>query len=487
MLLMVTMTPGVGGWLLAPAQGEETTVESLKDLQELRKEVERRRQEMRRELRLLSQVLGNDAEAERLQTYEQSLHEMTAEELVAEMRILREEIEQLKETVSRSASAEGERRFKVTGQVRDRWEWIDDDFTSGEGDLVSLLRSRIRITGAPHEKTRMAIEMQDSRLWGEETGTLDGSGESIDFHQAYLELDQLFSQPISLKLGRQELSYGSERLVGAFGWHNVGRSFDAVKLRYGEESTVDLFNAKLDESGPAGGVNDRNLFGIYGHVVHNTEHALEPYLLFEHDKNTGAANRKRATAGIRADGGHTSATGHGVGYELEGALQAGETGGSDIFAWMASASASYSGPSWTRPWLQVGADLLSGDSAPGVGDVKAFDTLFATNHRFYGLMDLFVDIPVDTGQAGLLDFRLKGEMSASEKTRVGLHLHHFALAEGAVKNLGQEADVVMTYAYNDFCSIQWGGLIFVPGDAMKGTRGGEDPGFKTYLQAVASF
>jgi hypothetical protein len=482
MPFLLALALGVPTWSV-PADAEETTVESLKDLQQLRQEVERRRQEMRRELRLLSQVLGKDAEAERLQTYEQSLHEMTAEELVAEMRILREEIEQLKETVSNSASAAGVRRYGVTGQVRHRFAWIDNDFSSGEGDLVSRLRSRVRISGAPHEKTRMAMEIQDSRLFGEAAGTLDGSGESIDFHQAYIELDDLFSQPISLKLGRQELSYGGERLVGAVNWHNVGRSFDAVKVHYGEVSTVDLFNAKLDETG----VSDRNLFGIYGHVVHNKEHAVEPYLLYEHDKNSGAANRKRATVGLRADGEHTSATGHGVGYELEGALQAGELGGSDVFAWMASGSATYTGPSWTRPWLQVGADLLSGDSAPGVGDVKAFDTLFATNHQFYGLMDLFVDIPADTSQAGLIDFRLKGEMSASEKTRVALHLHHFALAEGAVKNLGQEADVVLTYAYNDFCTIQWAGLIFVPGDAMKATRGGEDPGFKTYLQTVASF
>jgi len=29
---------------------------------------------------------------------------------------------------------------------------------------------------------------------------------------------------------RQELSYGDERLIGAFGWNNIGRVFDAAKL-----------------------------------------------------------------------------------------------------------------------------------------------------------------------------------------------------------------------------------------------------------------
>ena len=132
-------------------------IEKLKDLQELRKEVERRRQEMRRELRLLEQVLGDDAESKRLQKYEQSLHEMTADELVAEMRILREEIEQLTETVARTALAEGERRFKVAGQVHNRFEWIDTDVTSGEGNLASLLRSRIRVIGGPPRENACAL------------------------------------------------------------------------------------------------------------------------------------------------------------------------------------------------------------------------------------------------------------------------------------------------------------------------------------------
>ena len=38
--------------------------------------------------------------------------------------------------------------------------------------------------------------------------------------------------PVTLKVGRQELSYGDERLVGAFDWNNIGRVFDAAKLRY---------------------------------------------------------------------------------------------------------------------------------------------------------------------------------------------------------------------------------------------------------------
>ena len=61
-------------------------------------------------------------------------------------------------------------------------------------------------------------------------------------HQAYLVLGNAKQFPISAKVGRQELSYGDERLVGAFDWNNIGRVFDAAKLRYENDTLwVDAF------------------------------------------------------------------------------------------------------------------------------------------------------------------------------------------------------------------------------------------------------
>jgi len=36
---------------------------------------------------------------------------------------------------------------------------------------------------------------------------------------------------LALTFGRQEWKYGDERLVGGFGWDNVGRAFDGFKGR----------------------------------------------------------------------------------------------------------------------------------------------------------------------------------------------------------------------------------------------------------------
>ena len=44
-----------------------------------------------------------------------------------------------------------------------------------------------------------------------------------------------------------------------------------------------------------------------------------------------------------------------------------------------------------------------------------------------------------------------------------------------------------TFRFNDAFAVDWGGLIFVPGSAMKVRRNGEDPAFKTYFQSSVNF
>ena len=158
----------------APAQ--DNTVEQLKELQELRKEVDRKKAELRRELRLLKDVLG-DAPRDELMELAGGSGSLTAEELGAELRILREEIERLRQAMARERLTAEDPRFDVQGSTRSRLEWSDIDFTGGDGNVLQLLRTKVRLVGNPRHDTRVVVEIQDSRVWGSEFNTFDASGD----------------------------------------------------------------------------------------------------------------------------------------------------------------------------------------------------------------------------------------------------------------------------------------------------------------------
>ncbi|HLP77464.1 MAG TPA: alginate export family protein, partial [Candidatus Paceibacterota bacterium] len=104
-------------------------------------------------------------------------------------------------------------------------------------------------------------------------GTVPGPGAGpesdgvVDLHQAYFTVGNHKEFPLSLKVGRQELSYGDERLVGAFAWNNIGRVFDAVKVRAQTPwFALEAFTSKLvlPDDNNFNMWNDYNLFsGLY--------------------------------------------------------------------------------------------------------------------------------------------------------------------------------------------------------------------------------
>lgn len=55
--------------------------------------------------------------------------------------------------------------------------------------------------------------------------------DGFDLHQAYIAIGNAMESPLTARIGRQELAYGNERFIGKGDWNNMGRSFDASKLR----------------------------------------------------------------------------------------------------------------------------------------------------------------------------------------------------------------------------------------------------------------
>ncbi|MCC6490460.1 MAG: alginate export family protein [Candidatus Hydrogenedentes bacterium] len=118
------------------------------------------------------------------------------------------------------------------------------------------------------------IELESYDFWGEDfrsnyvTGvdSRANSSDDVEVYQAYIEAANMWGTPLQVRIGRQELAFGSQWLVGPkdFGPFYRGRSFDALRLTYpGESFRVDAWASTLAESGISEQDGDVWFYGIY--------------------------------------------------------------------------------------------------------------------------------------------------------------------------------------------------------------------------------
>lgn len=140
------------------------------------------------------------------------------------------------------------------------------------------------------------IEFDHVDVWGSSfrsnfVSGLDGAGTgTVNLYQAYIQANEMFDLPLSLRIGRQELRLGSEWLSGgnddgpAPAW---GLSFDGIRATYAlDDFTFDAWAMKLfeDKSGEKDG--DTSFYGLYGSYTGIENVTLDAYWMYIHDGST---------------------------------------------------------------------------------------------------------------------------------------------------------------------------------------------------------
>lgn len=370
----------------------------------------------------------------------------------------------------------------VHGQIRPRAE-VRDLGGDTESATFTAMRVRAGFLAALERGVNVFVQFQDVRIWGEETSTLaDFSADNLDLHQGYVQLGFGEDRWLSTTVGRQETNLGGQRLVGAVGWTPQGRSFDGVRVT-GERGwgSVDLLAYKLRE-GDLGDAEDAELLGAYSVLDVSAGSKLDVYALYN-----GVAepvDTDQTTFGARLHGSEGRFT-----YRGELTLQRGQRGGDDVSAHMFGARVG-TGFKQGRGAVALWYDYLSGDDDPDDGETKVFDTLFATNHKFYGLADLFLNIPAHTGGLGLTDAAVKGSYGLGNGVRLAVDLHHFTLAKKGSfgsSTLGQELDLTLNYRYTDNLGFTAGHSIIFADDPLQDLRSTGSTGHFGYIMLDARF
>jgi hypothetical protein len=412
-----------------------------------------------------------------------------------------------------------EKRIEFGGEIRLRPEARVNDLNNFTRDVDFLVRQRIRfdVKAKLSDDLSAFVQFQDSRLWGGE-GATNSDFFNVDLHQAYIQADRILTDALSLRIGRQELSYGDERLVGAFDWNNVGRSFDAIKAVYAKKRwSADIFAARVNDEHDSGfffrvGEDGSGFFSLpphqefYGAYLKffndSPNHKLEAYGFFLRDSRiaTGEFGRiRRDSTGIYTVGTRQELkSDSGFYYDGEVAFQTGHRGPDGHKALALAARLGKYFKSARSPHFGFEYDFATGDGDSQDGRSREFINLFPNNHRHYGYMDFL-------GWRNMHDFRLGFGFNPVSRLSFDADYHKFLLhkgdgrwsnAEGITlgfdrtgssgKDIGQEVDFTLGFPYKEHLKFITGYSLFVPGRFAKLRRSSDVSQF-SYIQTMISF
>ena len=303
----------------------------------------------------------------------------------------------------------------IGGQARERGEYFRHfQFGSSEPEETdAYLLSRFRLSADLHvtpyfrmfAEGKSSLALDRDLVGGRTTGFVD----ELDLFNGFADVMIPFGDQASVTLrgGRQELIFGSQRLVGPGDFTQVPHTFEggAGFLRifdwvitgfWAQPVVVDKY--RFDKSTP-----DQELFGAFATgPLHLLPVNLDLYWLDASNRiaafNGTTGRERRHTLGGRLWG-KIAATG--LDFEVEGASQFGTLGRGDIAASMATAVLGYTLPvPRLAPRVYLEFDHASGDERPG-GNVGTFNQLFPNAHPFLGYIDYIGRQNITSASGGL--------------------------------------------------------------------------------------
>jgi len=384
-----------------------------------------------------------------------------------------------------SASATEPLPIAWDGQFRTRYEIRAGAATPARSD-VALLRMRLGARAAVGPGVAAYVQFQDARTMGEE-GSVTANLRNADLRQAWVQLDSIGGRALFLRVGRQELAYGDERLVSPLDWSNTGRAWDGVRgwAALGDVR-VEGFHTWVVERGNA----DRDDLFNGVHVARATPKAEENLYAFARHFPSARTFDVTYGARVRRAFGRLDA-------RAEAAGQDGRRGAGDepVAAWGAAAKLSYEALPARRGRVALEAIAGSGSRAPS-SRRETFEPPFPLGHAYLGTMDL-----VGWSNVRDLNVGVSGEIARGVTGIV--EVHDFELMEptdawydaagravlraspgDATTDLGRELDLMLRWTPRPKVALAGGYGRFWSGDFPRNGNAAQDWG---WLQMTVGF
>ncbi len=296
-----------------------------------------------------------------------------------------------------------------------------------------------------------------------------------DFLNAFLDVK--LNDNTTVRVGRQELLYGNQRVVSPLDWANTRRTFEGVKVmtQSGDWSVDGFFTyfVPVDPNDLDEADYDQAFYGGYATYTGFENFTLETYYLGYDNENPGpiTGDFSLHTFGMRVNGAVDDWL-----FELEGGPQFGRQSGLGLD----HEAAFYTGGLGHKlgkncPWspvLWAYYDYASGNNVGG--DFNRFNQLFPLAHKYFGFIDAVQRSNVEAPNMLL-------KMAPSQKLSLLFWYWHFmsnqdtdivpsiggtpTQSQGS-KDLGDELDVVATYKFGPRSNVLFGWSHFWRGNKI---------------------
>jgi hypothetical protein len=371
-------------------------------------------------------------------------------------------------------------QFDINADLRARFE-----NRNGYGTLkpdaeraASFISQRTRlIFNYSFKNLKLVVSPQNVRTWGDVlTNSKDDIGSS--FHEAFGEITM--NEKFAFKVGRQEINYDDARIFGNVDWAMQARSHDAFLIKFNPNTKNQLhFGFALNAN------KETNFYENY--TV--PQYKSLQYLWYHTDlKKLGLSvlvlnNGMPYIVGTEEKVDYCQTLGSRLVFKngnlnIDGAayLQTGKLSDKSVNANYLSANISYKFSATLN--AASGFERLSGkDQNDTSTDVKSFNPLYGTNHKFNGYMDYFY-VGNHTNSVGLTDVYATLNYDKN-KFSAKLTPHYFASAAtiykaGEKQNsyLGTELDFTLAYKMYDYVTIDAGFSQMFATTSMEVLKGG---------------
>ena len=369
-------------------------------------------------------------------------------------------------------------------------------FNDTRDDAYWLNRFRFDIGIKPSRLLSFRVQAQDAQVFGRNSKPdAPPFEDTFDLRMAYADIGQTGKSPVLVRVGRQELAFGEQRLVGHANWVNTARTFDAARVTVARKTfKIDGFASSVvtmrdgDFNRSRQGESFYGAYSSFTAIVPTT--TLEPFVLARNVRTATAESGmpgrlESVTVGARWLGTLPA----GFDYNTEMALQRGSLASDDISAWAGHWLVGRT--TGTRAALRLSGEYnyASGDRDPKDGRRNTFDQLYPTAHDKYGLAD-------QVGWRNIHHLRTALDAKPNSKWTISGSYHSWWLASttdglyaasGGVlvrpvagftdSHVGQELDVQATYPLSPRVQVSGGYAYIIPGAFLKAATPGKGYSF----------